>query len=188
MFTISLADRTQEQVSNFCGVLNRNVKAIEQHYNLRLRFKDEQLELVSPETATDTVPQTVVETVEHILEQCRSSALSLQEVEKMLNVADKHSLVDLERFTIKLRSMYITPQSELQCRYLERIAQKVEFLFQQITGRSLAELARGAIRRGMCPMCGAKSVVDINITERSQLLRKIRVVCFFFFVETQILQ
>ena len=86
-----------------------------------MRFKDGQLELLSQ----DTVPQTVISTIDHILEQSRNSALSLQEVEKMLSVADKHSLVDLERYAIKLRSMYITPQSELQCRYLERIAKKV---------------------------------------------------------------
>jgi phosphate starvation-inducible PhoH-like protein len=102
-------------------VLNRNVKAIEQHFGLRLRFREEQLELLSGET----VPQTVVDTVEHILEQSRNSALSLQEVEALLNVADKHALGDLERYSIKLRSMYITPQSKLQCRYLERIARKV---------------------------------------------------------------
>ena len=102
-------------------MINRNLKAIEQHFGLRLRIKDEQLDFVSGES----VPQTVIDTVAHILEQSRDSALSLQEVEKMLSVADKHSLVDLERYAIKLRSMYITPQSELQCRYLERIAKKV---------------------------------------------------------------
>lgn len=121
MSSINLMDMTPEQVSNFCGVLNRNVKAIEQHFGMRLRFKEDRLDLLSSET----VPQTVIETVEHILEQSRKTALSLQEVEKLLSVADKHSLVDLERYTIKLRSMYITPQSELQCRYLERIAKKV---------------------------------------------------------------
>ena len=40
-------------------------------------------------------------------------------------MADKHALDDLERYAIKLRSMYIKPQSGLQCRYLERIAKKV---------------------------------------------------------------
>jgi phosphate starvation-inducible protein PhoH len=89
MPTINLANMTQEQISNFCGVLNRNVKAIEQHFGLSLRFKDDRLELVSP----DTVAQTVIDTVDHILEQSRNSALPLQEVEKILNVADKHSLV-----------------------------------------------------------------------------------------------
>jgi phosphate starvation-inducible PhoH-like protein len=102
-------------------VLNRNVKAIEQHFDIRLRFGENQLELVSQ----DSIPQAVTDAVKHILEQGRKAALSLQEVEKMLSVADKHSLADLERYTIKLRSMYITPQSELQCRYLERIASKV---------------------------------------------------------------
>ena len=125
MPAINLENMTQEQVSNFCGVLNRNVKAIEQHFALRLRFKDERLDLISSEKSKDSIPQSVIDVVEHILEQSRNSALSLQEVEKMLRVADKHSLVDLERYAIKLRSMYITPQSELQCRYLERIVKKV---------------------------------------------------------------
>jgi len=119
--SISLAEFSQEQISNFCGVLNRNIKAIEKHFGVVLRIQDEQLVMVSKET----IPQTAVDTVMHILEQCRKVALSLQEVENLLNVADKHALGDLERFTIKLRSMYITPQSELQCRYLERIARKV---------------------------------------------------------------
>jgi phosphate starvation-inducible protein PhoH and related proteins len=121
MPTVSLANMTQEQVSNFCGVLNRNVKAIEQHFGLRLRLRDGHLDFLSK----DAVPEAVIDTVAHILEQSRTSALSLQEVESLLNVADKHNLVELERYAIKLRSMYITPQSELQCRYLERIAKKV---------------------------------------------------------------
>ena len=121
MSSISLAGMTPEQVSNFCGVLNRNAKAIEQHFGLRLKFKDEQLDLV----AGETIPQDALDTVEHILEQSRNAALSLQEVETLLNVSGKHALGDLERYTIKLRSMYITPQSKLQCRYLERIASKV---------------------------------------------------------------
>jgi len=118
---ISLADFTPERISNFCGVLNRNIKAIEKHFGFVMRFKDEQLILVSSET----IPQTAIDTIGHILEQSKKVALSLQEVENLLNVADKHALGDLERFAIKLRSMYITPQSELQCRYLERIAKQV---------------------------------------------------------------
>ncbi len=119
--SISLTEFTQEQISNFCGVLNRNVKAIEKHFNTVLRIKEDELAMVSKET----IPQTAIDTIEHILEQSKKVALSQQEVENLLNVSDKHALGDLERYTIKLRSMYITPQSELQCRYLERIAKKV---------------------------------------------------------------
>ncbi len=119
--SISLADFTPEQISNFCGVLNRNSKAIEKHFGFVLRFQDDQLTMVS----RDTIPQSAVDTIEHILEQSKKVALSLQEVENLLNVADKHALGDLERYTIKLRTMYITPKSELQCLYLERIANKV---------------------------------------------------------------
>jgi phosphate starvation-inducible PhoH-like protein len=119
--SISLADFSQEQISNFCGVLNRNIKAIEKHFNAVLRINDGELAIVSSET----IPQTAIDTIEHILEQSKKVALSLQEVENLLKVSDKHALGDLEKFTIKLRSMYITPKSELQCRYLASIDKKV---------------------------------------------------------------
>ncbi len=116
-----MAEFTPEQISNFCGVLNRNIKAVEKHFGLVLRIKDDQLVLV----AKETIPQPAVDTIGHILEQSKKTALSLQEVENLLNVSDKHELDELERFTIKLRSMYVTPQSELQCKYIARIAKKV---------------------------------------------------------------
>jgi phosphate starvation-inducible PhoH-like protein len=119
--SISLSGFTPEQISNFCGVLNRNVKAIEKHFGSVLRIRDEQLVLDSAES----IPQTAVDTVSHILEQSRKTALSQQEVENLLTVSSRHALDELDKYTIKLRSMYITPQSELQCRYLERIARKV---------------------------------------------------------------
>jgi len=119
--SISLADFTAEQISSFCGVLNRNLKAIEKHFDFTLRLNDDELAIVSKQE----IPQTALATIEHILEQSRQVALSLHEVENLLSISDKHALVDLERFAIKLRSMYITPKSELQCRYLERIAKKV---------------------------------------------------------------
>jgi phosphate starvation-inducible PhoH-like protein len=118
---ISLAELTQEQISNFCGVLNRNVKAIEKHFDIALRLKDGELAMVSKET----ISKKTIATIEHILEQSRKVALSPQEVENLLSIADKHELGDLERYAIKLRTMRITPKSELQCRYLERIAKKV---------------------------------------------------------------
>jgi phosphate starvation-inducible PhoH-like protein len=119
--SISLDDFSAEQISNFCGVLNRNLKAIEKHFGSALRINDQQLEMVSG----DTIPQTAVDTVEHILEQSRKSPLSQQEVENLLNASARHSLDELERYTIKLRSMYITPKSALQARYLQLIEKKV---------------------------------------------------------------
>ena len=119
--SISLTNFSPEQISNFCGVLNRNIKAIESHFGCVLRVKEDQLALASK----DTIPQTACDTIEHILEQSKKVALSLEEVENLLNVAKRHALGDLERYTIKLRSKYITPQSKLQCQYLELIAKKV---------------------------------------------------------------
>ena len=119
--TIDLSDFSQEQIANFCGVLNRNVKAIEKHFGFVLRVKEGELML----DARDTIPQTAVDTIEHVLEQSKKVALSQQEVENLLSVADKHALGDLERYTIKLRSKYITPKSQQQCEYLRLIADKV---------------------------------------------------------------
>jgi len=119
--SISLAGFTPEQISNFCGVLNRNVKTIEKHFDAVLRIKDQLLVMDSRES----IPEAAVDTVEHILEHSRKAALTQQEVEKLLKVSTRHALGELEKFAIKLRSMYITPQSELQCRYLESIRKKV---------------------------------------------------------------
>ena len=119
--SISLSSFSPEQISNFCGVLNRNIKAIENHFGFVLRVKEDQLALASKKK----IPQTACDTIEHILERSKKAALPLEEVEILLNVASKHSLGDLERYTIKLRSKYITPQSKLQCQYLELIANKV---------------------------------------------------------------
>ncbi|MCP4980432.1 MAG: PhoH family protein, partial [Gammaproteobacteria bacterium] len=86
-----------------------------------MRFHENELAMESKET----IPQTSLDTIGHILEQSKKVALSLQEVENLMHVADRHALGDLDRYAIKLRSMYITPKSELQCRYLENIAKKV---------------------------------------------------------------
>ncbi len=119
--TIDLSEFSQEQIANFCGVLNRNIKAIEKHFGFILRVREGELLL----DAKDTIPQTAVDTIEHVLEQSKKVALSQQEVENLLSVADKHALGDLERYTIKLRSKYITPKSQQQCEYLRLIADKV---------------------------------------------------------------
>ncbi len=102
-------------------MLNHNLKAIEKHFDFTLRLNDDELAIVSKQE----IPHPALATIEHILGQSREATLSLEEVEGLLNAADRHALVDLERFAIKLRSMYITPKSELQCRYLERIGKKV---------------------------------------------------------------
>ena len=101
-------------------MLNRNIKAIEKHLGVALRFRDGELAMGSNEN----IQQAAIDTVTHILEQSKTAALSLQEVQNLLNVADKHALDDLERYAIKLHTMYIKPKSELQGRYLERIAKK----------------------------------------------------------------
>ena len=119
--SISLSTCSAEQIANFCGVLNHNLKAIEKHYNLTLHIDDNQL-LVH---ADNQIPKTAIKTIQHLLQQSEVTALSLEEVESLLNISDKHVLVELDKSTIKLRSKHITPQSELQCRYIDSILEKV---------------------------------------------------------------
>ena len=115
--SISLADCSAEQISNFCGALNRNVQAIEKHYGLSLRLRDDELSLQS----ADDIPASALDTIGYLLGQSRERVLSAQEVGDLLKASEQDALERLDRHTIKLRSMYITPKSTLQCRYLERI-------------------------------------------------------------------
>ena len=119
--SIDLSDFSPEQISGFCGVLNRNIKAIESHFGFSLRIRDHELQIASKED----ISKSATETIENILEQSKKTILSLEAVEKLLNVSTKHDLNELERHSIKLKSKYITPQSKLQCRYLELIDNKV---------------------------------------------------------------
>jgi phosphate starvation-inducible PhoH-like protein len=119
--SISLTDISQEQISNFCGVLNNNLKAIEQHFGIQLRLKDNQLSLESK----DVIAQSAFTTIQHIIQKSSEAALSVDEVEAILKVATNHVLEDMERFSIKLRSRYVTPKSNMQCQYVDSISRKV---------------------------------------------------------------
>jgi len=46
------------------------------------------------------IPQKAIDTIEHMLEQSKKVALSQQEAENLLSIADKHALSDLERYSI----------------------------------------------------------------------------------------
>lgn len=118
---INLNSSTPQQISNFCGVLNKNLKAIEKHFDIRLKLGDNQLALES----SGEIPKSTVASIDHILDQSSKNSFSLDELENLLNRSDNSKLDDFQRFSIKLRSMYITPKSELQCQYLSSIAKKV---------------------------------------------------------------
>ncbi len=119
--SIDLSDLAPDQIANFCGALNQNIKTIEGHFGVNLTIKNNQLSLVSSEQITHQT----VGTIKRILNESRDSALSADEVKNILNVSDKHDIDELDRFTIRLKKKYIKPKSELQCQYVQSIGKKV---------------------------------------------------------------
>ncbi|MFV2032572.1 MAG: PhoH family protein, partial [Gammaproteobacteria bacterium] len=119
--SIDLSNLVPDQIANFCGALNQNLKAIEKHFGVNLTIRDNELSLAS----TRKIPPQTVGAIERILNESRASALSAEEVENILNVSDRHDIDELDRFTIRLKNKYIKPRSERQCRYVQSIAKKV---------------------------------------------------------------
>ncbi len=119
--TISLEGLSQQQVSNFCGALNRNLIVIEEHFGCSVKVVEGDLSI----TSEKKLPKSVTSSLDHLLERSKAETLSTEEIQHLLSLGDKHNLVDLERFTIKLRTKYITPKSELQARYIKQIGTNV---------------------------------------------------------------
>ena len=119
--SIDLSDLLPDQIANFCGALNQNLKAIESHFGVNLSIRDSELSMISSEK----IPHRAVGIIERILGESRESALTVDEVKNILNISDRHDIEELDKFTIQLKNKYIKPKSELQCRYVQSIAQKV---------------------------------------------------------------
>ncbi len=110
-----------EQIANFCGALNQNIRVIEEKLNLKLVVKGDQLAINSGQT----IPGQSLATIERLLDMSRNSALSTSEIDEVLHSSE---LGDPERYqhhVIKLKNKYIKPKTDLQCRYLESIAKKI---------------------------------------------------------------
>ena len=110
-----------EQIANFCGALNQNIKFIEEKLNLRLVVKDDQLAINSGQT----IPGQSLASIERLLDMSRDSALSTSEIDEVLHSSERGDLERYQHHVIKLKKKYIKPKTDLQCRYIESIAKKV---------------------------------------------------------------
>lgn len=110
-----------EQIANFCGALNQNIRFIEEKLNLRLVVKGDQLAINSGQTISG---KSLV-TIERLLDMSRNSALSTGEIDEVLHSSELGDLERYEHHVIKLKKKYIKPKTDLQCRYIESIAKKV---------------------------------------------------------------
>jgi phosphate starvation-inducible PhoH-like protein len=110
-----------EQIANFCGALNQNIRFIEEKLNLKLVVKGDQLAINSGQT----IPGQSLATIERLLDMSRDSALSTSEIDEVLHSSELGDLDRYEHHVIKLKKKYIKPKTDLQCRYIESIAKKV---------------------------------------------------------------
>jgi phosphate starvation-inducible PhoH-like protein len=110
-----------EQIANFCGALNQNIKFIEEKLDLSLALKGDRLAINSDQS----IPGESVVTIERLLDLSRNSALSTSEIDEVLHNSKRGDVQRYERHVIKLKKKYVKPKTDLQCRYVEGISKKI---------------------------------------------------------------
>jgi phosphate starvation-inducible PhoH-like protein len=110
-----------EQIANFCGALNQNIKFIEEKLDLSLALKGDRLAINSDQS----IPGESVVTIERLLDLSRNSALSTSEIDEVLHNSERGNVQRYERHVIKLKKKYVKPKTDLQCRYVEGISKKI---------------------------------------------------------------
>jgi phosphate starvation-inducible PhoH-like protein len=111
---------TPEQIANFCGALNQNIKQLENKLSLGLVIKGDRLAINSRQA----IPDQSITTIERLLQMSKHNALSPSEIDEILHHSEQGDLEKYERYSIKLKKKYIKPKTELQCDYLRSIAKK----------------------------------------------------------------
>jgi len=108
------------QIANFCGALNQNIKQLENRLNLSLSVKGDKLAINSAKN----LPGQSVTTIERLLEMSKHDALSSSEIDEVLHHSERGDAEKFERHAIKLKKKFIKPKTDLQCDYLQSIAEK----------------------------------------------------------------
>jgi len=119
--SIDLSNMTPEQIANFCGALNQNIKQLENKLSLRLVVKGDRLAINSRQA----IPGQSITTIERLLQMSKHNALSASEIDEVLHHSEQGDLEKFERYSIKLKKKYIKPKTELQCDYLQSIAKNI---------------------------------------------------------------
>jgi len=110
-----------EQIANFCGALNQNIKFIEEKLGLSLSLKGDRLAISS----NQNIAGESLGTIERLLEMSRDSALSTSEIDEVLHTSERGDGQRYEHHVIKLKKKYVKPKTDLQCRYVEGISKKI---------------------------------------------------------------
>ena len=110
-----------EQIANFCGALNQNIKFIEEKLDLSLSLKGDRLAINS----SQSIAGESLVTIERLLDMSRDRALSTSEIDEVLHTSEHGDGQRYERHVIKLKKKYVKPKTDLQCRYVEGISKKI---------------------------------------------------------------
>jgi phosphate starvation-inducible PhoH-like protein len=101
--------------------LNQNLKRIEEKLNLKLSIKEGKLSVRSKQV----IPVRAIKTIEQLIDMTASHALSVDEVDSVLNAPNQEQLEKFDVQTVKLKKKFIRPKTELQSQYMESISKKV---------------------------------------------------------------
>ena len=101
--------------------MNQNLKRIEEKLNLKLSIKEGKLSVRSKQV----IPVRAIKTIEQLIDMTASHALSVDEVDSVLNAPNQEQLEKFDVQTVKLKKKFIRPKTELQSQYMESISKKV---------------------------------------------------------------
>ena len=101
--------------------MNQNLKRIEEKLNLNLSIKEGKLSVRSKQV----IPLRAIKTIEQLIDMTASHALSVDEVDSVLNAPNQEQLEKFDVQTVKLKKKFIRPKTELQSQYMESISKKV---------------------------------------------------------------
>jgi phosphate starvation-inducible PhoH-like protein len=101
--------------------LNQNLKRIEEKLNLKLSIKEGKLSVRSKQV----ISASAIKSIEQLINMTASHALSIEEIDSVLNAPDQEQLEKFDTQTVKLKKKFIRPKTELQSQYMESISKKV---------------------------------------------------------------
>ncbi|MFT4941288.1 MAG: phosphate starvation-inducible PhoH-like protein [Paraglaciecola sp.] len=101
--------------------MNQNLKRIEEKLNMKLSIKEGKLSVRSKQV----IPASAIKSIEQLIDMTASHALSVDEVDSVLNAPKQDELEHFDEQTVKLKKKFIRPKTQLQSNYLENISKRV---------------------------------------------------------------
>ncbi|MFT7496809.1 MAG: phosphate starvation-inducible PhoH-like protein [Urechidicola sp.] len=101
--------------------MNQNLKRLEAQLDLKLSVKDGKLSVRSK----DVISPRAIKSIEQLIEMTVDHALSIDEIDSVLNAPNQDELEHFDEQTVKLKKKFIRPKTQLQSNYLENISRRV---------------------------------------------------------------